>query len=192
MMKHLHDRVFCNPALYERMELEADRGSWAACILTEAGPQWIRKNALIPVPDALRAEFAHDMVQVLNKALHHDGVWAVCYCNLHAPTLLEGNGLLIEPYYTRLVILWMDADGDVRFPIESDSDIVDILVEGMDAWVSDCESAWQQWNFLMVQDMPVNENTHYRRALGERPKSQVPQMLEGVDDLDEKGKGFLG
>jgi len=185
MQRHLHDRVFINADLYERWnEVESNGGAWWAAIMTDnAGVQGIKKGHMVPDPDEMRSMFARDLCFALNRNLHHDGVWSVGWVNLKmSPVVVE------PPHYTQLIILWMDGDGDVRFPIESERPIADMMLEGMNYWLDVCEQGYQRWHHHMVEVLDPTEKDHYRKALGEKPHTRTPEMIAGIDDVDEKGQ----
>lgn len=110
---------------------------------------------------------AEDLVTALNKHLHHDGCWMFSFCDPAPKSKIQiGSGR----EYGRFVILWMDRDGDIQFPIECSRPFHVYLTEGPNALIEKCEKAYQQWFLYMRTILDPQPDELYKRALGEAPK----------------------
>jgi hypothetical protein len=165
-MHKVEDRAIITPTLLRRFELEARSPYHWALIQTRDG-KWL-KHGHGQTPDALQQQVAKDMVGVLNKKLHHDGAWVWLYCdppaNENRPT-----ALLVDPgvMYDRFVILWMDQDGDVQFPIEFSRPFEEYIMEGPDPMIETCEAGWKSWKHFMRDVLAPKPDQMIKRALGE-------------------------
>lgn len=126
-----------------------------------------------PELDPFQMMWAADVLKLLNRELHHDGAWVVVFT--HVRPLL---GLpRADREYNRYCLIWLDADGDPQFSVEWEAgagelrDFADVLLQGINATVQKCESAWQTWNLHMRQVLQPTKRQLYRRAKGERAPS---------------------
>lgn len=107
--------------------------------------------------------FANDMLTALNNQLHHDGAWCLVFTNPRAlrPPMMEHT-------YDRLVLIWMDADGDVQFTQDHEEGIVHALEIGMDAWLQQAETAFQLWHHHMRTVLAPKPGELVKLAQGQR------------------------
>lgn len=146
-MHKVEDRALVTPKLLRRFELESGRPEFWALIQTREG-KWLSHGHGL-APDALQQQVAKDIVGCLNKKLHHDGAWVWLYCDPPKP---QPNVFhLVDPgvWYDRFVIMWMDRDGDVQFPIQFDRPFPEYVMEGPDGMIEACEAGWKMWKLYM-------------------------------------------
>lgn len=106
--------------------------------------------------------FVIELLTALNKFLHHDGAWLAIFTHHRTQPPMVGR-------YQRLVILWMDRDGDIQFPFEFESPLDDKYLWGKISWCEQCENAWVLWHHMMREVLEPKADQLYRKALGEAP-----------------------
>lgn len=167
-MHKLDDRTLITPLLLRRFraegEFEGANGLYAAYIQKSDG-NFLRCNYICK-GGMLEQMFAEDMLNVLNRNIAHDGAWVVVYTHFAPPRPPEAEGV-----FHRVAFLWMDKDGDVKFTVERDQPLHQLIAEvTLDDLVNQCEAAWglRRWS---DQVLDVKPSQQYRRALGEKPPS---------------------
>lgn len=173
-MHKLPDDILITPTLLQRFEteaaLEGGDGRFWACLIRSNG-DIVEHVDRGPAPLAEQRLFAHDMVTVLNNQLHHDGAWVITFNQWQKP---EPK---VAPCYTRVTLMWMDQDGDVRFSIEDDRPPWEFLCDGMQEWLMKCESAWCAW-LASVAALELKADQTYKAAQGEiAPSVRDPRIL---------------
>lgn len=159
----LEDDLLATEALSERFFLESEfeglsQGYWH--LRQRSNGRFSAKPMRGYVPDLERIAMAQILLDNLNKQVAMGGAWVVAWVN---------NG-------DKLVMLWMDADGDVRFTVESFANeifhpVADRRTE-FGSLITSAYQAWAQWKHHMVDVMDPRPGVdHYRRALGEKPHS---------------------
>jgi len=174
----LDERLLITPALLKRFEAEAvfdgGNGAYFAYLQKRDGPDG-RFITHGPFGDPSRidmaqAMFAMDMLKRLNDNIHHDGAWVIVFTN---PLPLEPGSVIRMDYRTsfgRFVFMWLDQDGDVRFPVECDEPFSTVLLKGWPHWVEQCQVAWQLWA-VAEQALGAKPEQKYKRAMGETAPS---------------------
>ena len=124
-----------------------------------------------PQPADEQRMFGMDMIGALNRSLHRDGAWVIVFTD----PVREGAiiDLSAKWLYTRWVILWLDTDGDVQFPVENEDLLENVLAVGPDHWIEQCEIAWNLWEGNRKELGAKPEQT-YKRAQGEVAPSVRP------------------
>ena len=170
-MHKLDEKTMITPAMLRRLHAEAvhadGNGSFFAVFIKSDG-SYVGHSV---GPDALPEQvlFARDIVHFLNHALHHDGAWYVVFTN---PGPLSPLAPEVGVLYRRFVMLWMDADGDTRIPVENDEDFYAVLAAGPLPWLQQAEVAWTLWR--RSQDvLDLEERETFKRAKGEQAPSTL-------------------
>lgn len=138
------------------------------CIVRHVGQVQMKSGVLVPTSHFYKVEpwqddYARKLVADLNKILHHDGAWAVMWCN---PTEFGMP--------TQLKIAFQDKDGDPQFVIDVERPLTDLQVNGPKSHMDNCERAYQQWKRWMA-DMEINDNQKIKWGQGQeqiRPDDQ--------------------
>ncbi len=105
--------------------------------------------------EAWQNEHAKKLVQTLNRDLHHDGAWSVLW-----------NTPLEDGRPTKLNIAFQDVDGDIRFIIESDRTLPDLLANGPESHLNSCENAYRQM-MGWVRDVEIKPGQTIKFAQGQ-------------------------
>ena len=171
-MHRLDEDRLITPALLRRFEAEsADEGSpesgpYHAIIMRSNGD--LIEHVMGPRVASWQFVFVNDLLKALNRDLHHDGAWVAVYTH-PAPAALIVE---VERAYMRLVLMWMDGDGDVRIPFEiEEADFSKIVEQGLHRWLGEAETAWQTWKKLMIDVLDPKSDQLYKRAQGQAPTS---------------------
>lgn len=138
-------------ALSRRVYVEADeREAWMA-VMRSNGEIRIKCNSPAH-PHMSQSLFAIEMLRDLNKRIANSGAWTVGWCH----------------GYTRMILIWMDGDGDPQFTVEVDDRIADIIKAGVDHFTAQCYEAWAKW--CWSQDiLDLKPEQTFKKAQGERP-----------------------
>jgi len=164
-MHRLDIETLVTPALLKRFhaegEFESGDGRFFAVMQQSNGDLLTHAVGPDAGPDAML--FASDTLSFLNKHLHHDGAWCIVFTHYRAPTPPMMHGA-----FDRFVILWMDHDGDVQFPVERDHAIPEAFGYGNHSWAMQCETAWNLWHHAMVTVLEPKADAQYKRAKGQR------------------------
>lgn len=167
-MHTLEDNTLITKLLIRRFhaegEFEGGDGKYAAFI--QKRDRNILSHTLSCKPGMLEQFFAEDMLNALNKHLHHDGAWVIVFTHYDPPRPPFSEGV-----FNRFVLLWLDEDGDVKFPLECVHPLHKVMEEsGIDSWLSQCEAAWTLYKHTeRVLDPQPSEQ--YRKAAGETAPS---------------------
>lgn len=98
-------------------------------------------------PSVEQFSFAMSLCTELNKEMHHNGAWLVAWTHPpHAAEALRVNPAL---EWRRLVMLFLDKDGDPQFTIDSVRPWPDIAVSGVHHFVDQAEQGIQMWREQM-------------------------------------------
>ena len=169
-MHRLDDNRLITPALLRRFIAEAEAAGdedryWAA-IQREDG-NWLTHGG--DEPTAFKKTVILDIVAALNRHIAHDGAWVAVWVDPQPKPLAVLNGT----DYGKLVLMWMDMDGDVRFPIEIEEDDATLAIKGYAHWCEQAEVAWNIWNDMRVEKvLALAGHEHlYKRALGQSAPS---------------------
>jgi hypothetical protein len=171
--------------LLTRFEVEAEEeggnGQYYGVIQRDNG-EWIDHNPHSPEFDPAQAMFARDVVELLNKELHHDGCWVIVFTHprQRRVQLREESGRFAGVYafaqYDRFGFIWLDSDGDPQFTMDwangecEELDFAECLVSGRESWADRCEAAWQKWNLYMRKVLQPKQDQLIKKAQGQRPR----------------------
>lgn len=163
MHKIADERILITTSLIVRFQVEGrydGSTGFYAYVQRSNGDLLVHQGG--PDIDAPEHLFANDVLTALNNKLHHDGAWCLVFTNPRAidPPLMKAT-------YDRLVLIWMDKDGDVQFTNDHEAGIVHALEMGQDAWLNNCETAWQLWQFHMRQVLAPKQNELVKAAQGQ-------------------------
>ena len=96
-------------------------------------------------PHPAQCSMAAFVSDKLNRNEHHDGLWVVGWT--HPPTVNDliksGDG---NECWGRLIMLWLDEDGDPQFTVESDNDFTEMIEAGDQYYVGLAAEAWTKWD----------------------------------------------
>jgi hypothetical protein len=166
-MHKVEDGAIITPTLLRRFELEATSPFYWALIQTK--DRNLLSHGHGPTPDAMIQRFATDVLNALNRKLHHDGAWVIVFCD---PSQAENDNTFagkadLGAAYGRFVLLWMDADGDVQFPIMMDRPFHEYVAEGLHSLMECAEAGWKSWKHFMRDVLAPKPEQMIKRALGE-------------------------
>lgn len=170
-MHKLDERTLVTPALLQRLLFETTGGDKNAdnrhCAYLQKNNGDLMEHSLGPSCNPLETAFASELLTAANDYLHHDGAWLILFTH-YAPAIppqIQGN-------YQRIVVLWMDGDGDVHIPVEFEEGLEAAYSKKLYSWLEDLETAYALW--CRAQDvLDAQGKEKYHRALGETPPSQV-------------------
>lgn len=167
-MHKLDENRLVTPALLKRFHAEAEceggDGRFAAFIQRSNGEIISHDNG--PRADPRCLVFTMEILGALNRHLHHDGAWVIVFTHWKAPVIPMQDGV-----HQRFVLLWMDGDGDVQFPLEWVGGIDRAVEFGGYNWSQHAASAWHLWHHVMRVVLDPQEGETYKRALGESAPS---------------------
>ncbi len=176
-MHKVDDDTIVTPALLRAFiriaEEEGNNGQHYAVIQQMDGG-FLDHNPHSPELEPMQAIFARDVITMLNKELHHDGVWLIVFT---APGALA-HMLQSVNEYTRFTVMWLDKDGDLHIRIEwvagetDELDFADVLESGLESWGERCEQAWQMWNMMTHQVLEAERQKTVMLAKGEQTTTQ--------------------
>lgn len=158
--------------LRTRFEIEAEEehgnGSYVGYLTQENGAMVTeRRWALNPEPEQYM--FAEDMLRLLNRELHHDGMWVIVFT--HPGPF---NPIVATTEYSRFGFIWLDSDGDPQFTMDwakgecEELDFTDVLMSGIESWADRCEAAWEQWNLYMRKVLQPKQDQLVKKAQGQK------------------------
>lgn len=168
------------PALLHRFQFEGEfegaNGQHYALILRDNDADLLAHHPGSPQLHPNQMIWAGDVLRLLNKELHHDGAWVVCFTHPRPVEL----AILNHAHYDRYALIWLDSDGDPQFTVEwmagvtSDlQDFADVMLCGIESTVEKCETAWMEAE-LQRQALDARKGREtFRRARGERAPSVV-------------------
>lgn len=151
-MHRIDDQLLDTSFLNRRLIMESNDGKAWILKQDREGAVHVRDNGL--TVHVTQQAFAHRLIRILNKEVWLDGAWVVGWTH-------GGN---------RLMIIYIDADGDPQFTIENDEPVsvimsVEPLKYAEDAW--DAYHLWKENRKAL--DLRPDET--FKRAQGEKPKS---------------------
>lgn len=120
-----------------------------------------------PAPHPIQVQFAKNLQDVLMREANFDGLWIVGWT--HPPTkyavLTE-----MDNAWQRLVLIWLDADGDPQYTIDYDKPVIQIISDGIDLHAQKAVDAHDQWREIyghdvMKDDMMLTEDQVSKKAL---------------------------
>lgn len=172
-MHRLPDHILITPTTLRRFEVESELeggdGRHWACLIRSNGDLVEHDRGPAPTPE--QRMFAHDMLTALNRHLAHDGAWLIVFTHHGQPQKW------VKHIYRRFSLLWMDQDGDIRFPLECDRPIWEALTDGIDSWLQQCETAWNIW-LTSIAALELKKEQTYKQAQGElAPTVRDPSIL---------------
>ncbi len=164
-MHKLDDKIAINPDLLRRFGAEArlDGGDGRYFALMQLNNGNILTHQIVGPKIEIHGHlFAVDLLNMLNRQLHHDGAWSIVFSH-YADSPLPGSG-----GYSKFTLLWMDRDGDVGFPVDCDEPLSLAISWGLLYWVEHCETAWKLWHHAMRNVLAPRANETFKRAQGEK------------------------
>lgn len=180
----LTEHQVVTPLLLRRFELEGDaedgNGQYYAIMLRDSGDLLVH-HPVGPSLDPNQMVWAGTVLRRLNRELHHDGAWVICFTH---PAIVQLETVLHSApnnrTYNRYCLIWMDADSDVQFTQEwiAGDNIgfrvwADVVKAGIESTVQKCEASWSIWHQMMQQVLEPKAAQTFKRAKGERPASSV-------------------
>ncbi len=179
----LLEQDIITPALLQRFRLEGQYddadGRHYALILRDGG-DLLAHHPGSPNLDPVQTIWAGDALRLLNRELHHDGAWVVCFTHVQPQQL---DSVLHNPghaSYGRYALIWLDNDGDPQFTVEweagNTSDLqgfADVMLCGIESTAQKCEAAWLMWHEHMRLSLDPREGEIFKRAKGEQAPSAV-------------------
>jgi hypothetical protein len=177
----LSDDLLITPTLLRRFELEAQfedgDGRYYAIIRCENG-------RIVPIPFCAwelkpdQRMFAEDVLRKLNRELHHDGAWVICFTHVKRPSLECVLLDIKDADYARYALIWVDRDGDPQVTqdwmegtTDELRDFAAVLAAGIESLMAKCETSWLLWHEMMVDVIEPEEGQTYKRAQGQRAPS---------------------
>lgn len=182
-MTKLTDETLITKALLQRFELEAaeEGGNQYAyyALIRRSDGNFVAHHPNMPHLDPMQLMWAASALTRFNAELHHDGAWVLVFTHPKPPSILIADPKYVE--CARYVFLWLDADGDVQFPMdwmENETellDFADVVAAGIESNMQHAEESWQRWHHLMrvVPEIKAGKGQTYQRAKGERAPSAV-------------------
>lgn len=173
-MHRIDEKLLITPALLLRFEQEAvleegDGRHYA--VIQRSNGDFIAHDRGPPLSPE-QVMFARDVLDLLNRELHHDGAWVVVFTHPKPASAADATA-----EYARFAMMWMDRDGDIQFTVdwvEGEGDIFDfpdVLMAGRETWANHAEEAWTTWRGLMVDVLDPSEGQTFKRAQGQAPAS---------------------
>ena len=157
----LDDARIIRRALAGQIAAEAHGGGyWCAF---RAGGHLVTKEKGRCRPLVPQRVAAIDLLDRLNREVHHDGTWIVAWAD-PVETMVAG-GLLSMPVPQRLVWMHKDGDGDVNVAVDTDDSIEEIAAT-LDQRVDDAAKAMQKYREIMA-DVEVRPDQTRKAALGQ-------------------------
>ena len=157
-----HPRVL--KAALRRCQAEAEGGDgWWMCFRRTNGE--IVEHAAGPMVSAPQRMFAHDMIGAANRHLHYDGAWLIVFT--HPEPAPKDRAVQVEHHpYRRFVIMWLDRDGDIQFPIENDDPFWRALSSGPDWWMEQLVTAHATWK-AAIAPLELRRAETFKKAQGQ-------------------------
>lgn len=110
-------------------------------------------------PHVMQQNFAHNIMQALQKQAHFDGLWLVGFT--HPPS---NYGVITdtENCWYRMICIWFDEEGDPQYTLESDLPFIMQLQSGEEYYVGLAHQAHEQWREIygrkaMKRDMMLQD-----------------------------------
>lgn len=158
-------------------EFEGGSGQYYALMLRDNG-DLMAHHPFSPGLDPAQLMFAADVLRLLNRELHHDGAWVICFTHPKPQALKSGIHLPSTHWeFGRYALTWLDADGDPQFTQEwmegSSSerrDFVSVLLQGIVPVAQMAEAAWQAAH-EMTGVLELKPEQTFKQAQGQRAPS---------------------
>jgi hypothetical protein len=120
-------------------------------------------------PHNAQQQFALMLQAVVQFEAGHDGLWLVGWT--HPPTTAEAVRVDGDNAWGRLVMLWLDSDGDPKFVAESDLPFADMVEHGVEYYCGMAEQSYAQFNEMvgaqaMKADFGIKEEQQTKAVLG--------------------------
>lgn len=147
-------------------------------LLQRADRSWLTHNPGSPALDGVQMAYTQQVLDLLNRELHHDGAWVALWSGPSQREVFTQ----IDGAYCCLDLIWLDKDGDAKLRVDwiaGESEdwptLPDLLLAGVIPLGEICETAWQTANALQMAtlDLKLNQSSDitHRKALGERAPS---------------------
>lgn len=123
-----------------------------------------------------REVFAYNLCSVLQKHEHHDGHWLVGWADWRDPPLEVAGPVAHFPIgdYSRLLMCFIDADGDMQFMVDS-IDPWQKMAAAIDDYVEQCSVAWNEWReHLKVSEIRPEDTI--KAAQGQAPTDPLASL----------------
>ena len=156
----LPSNLFQSPVILRRFEHEAKfecgRGKAERPLYCIAVPDPETRRGAYPLqnypedsimyadPHPAQCGMAAWLCDWLNRYEHHDGLWVVGWT--HPPTMTLTLQNMDEEAWGRLVMIWLDKDGDPQFTVESDHDLVRMIEKGERHYAALACDGWAEWD----------------------------------------------
>lgn len=119
-------------------------------------------------PHDSQQQFANMLQAVLQHNLHHDGLWLVGWT--HPPSTAHAVRVDGDNAWGRMVMIWLDSDGDPKFTAESDLPFFKMIGRGVEYYAGLADQAYEQWKEMagpqaMKDDFGVREDQQTKAAL---------------------------
>lgn len=182
-MHKLDDDTLISPTLLRQFiafAIEDNPDDQHFAVMQRSDGNWLVHNPGSPQLDPVQFAWSQRVLNKLNRELHHDGAWVVCWSGpglrqqfIHSPDA-----------YSLVDVIWLDKDGDAKFrwnweagQNEHWTHIVELFMAGELPVCEQCETAWQTTNELLkaTLDTELNKTSDvsHKRALGERAPSAL-------------------
>jgi hypothetical protein len=182
-MKKLPSNIWASGAIRLRLEQEARFESahglpckpqyWVSVPNVDSTYQSATLRNFVPDlmncdPHEMQIMFAEQIRKELQRMLHHDGVWVVGWT--HPPQSWENIATDGDNCWGRMIILWLDEDGDPQMVQEFDNYFAVMLSYGEDYYVDQSEKAWLMYDYhfgkkAMKNDLGIHESQMTKEAL---------------------------
>lgn len=149
-MHKLDDNLLVSAALTHRLRTESEQeAAWV--VLQRGNGGYVYRSSQGFTPMVFQMIFAKELVSQLNRHVGEGGAWVVGWTH-------GGD---------RLMMIWLDGDGDARFVVENDEDTPQrIVATGIDRWCQDAAEAHARWR-EMQRALDVQPDQQYKAAMGE-------------------------
>ena len=118
-------------------------------------------------PHPIQTQFAKNLLDILMKEAHFNGLWLVGWT--HPPTTYAALTEM-DNAWQRLIIIWLDKDGDPQYTIDYDKPVIEIIADGLELHTQKIVGAHDQWREIysdtkMKTDMALTEDQQKRMTL---------------------------
>lgn len=180
-MKNLPSNLWKSPVILQRLFAEScfegDHGIsqkkhyWVVVPQSDTGQGVIelknyKENLENIDPHEMQKQFVVELQKLLQRNAHFDGLWIVGYT--HPPSVY---GVLTdtENCWNRLIMIWLDEDGDPQFTLESERPFIEQFSDGPDYWIEQAHNAYEAYKPIfgrkaMKDDMLLKEGVHQKKA----------------------------